>query len=170
MMNIRIASLEDAEEIVNIKKEIIFSTDFFLRTSDEPQEEAEDYKKKIKSSQENGGLTIVAEDNSQIIGFLSFSRPKYIRVHHTGSFGMGIKQGFHKLGIGTKLLSYFLEWAKEQKGLKKICLEVFSINERAIQLYKRLGFSEEGKQINQIGLKDGSYADLIFMSLFIEEY
>ncbi|MGG0509418.1 GNAT family protein [Priestia megaterium] len=60
-----------------------------------------------------------------------------------------------------------MEWSKEQKGLGKINLDVFSNNKRAIHLYKKLGFKEEGKQINQIKLKDGSHADIIFMALSI---
>ncbi len=81
---------------------------------------------------------------------------------------MGIEPGFYNMGIGSKLLSHFIEWAKEQEGLEKICLYVFSNNERAINLYKRLGFKEEGRRINQIRFKDGSYADIIFMVLYIE--
>lgn len=167
MVNIRLASIEDAEEIVLIKKEIVFSTEVFLRTPSEPQEEAKDYQKKIKLREVNGGITLIAEYNNQVVGFLSFSRPTYMRVNHTGTFGMGIKKGFRKQGIGISLLSYLIEWGKKQKGLEKICLEVFSNNEQAIQLYRRLGFKEEGKQINQLQLKDGSYSDLIFMSLFL---
>ncbi|WP_235988876.1 GNAT family N-acetyltransferase [Aquibacillus kalidii] len=66
-------------------------------------------------------------------------------------------------------MSYFVNWAKEQQGLEKICLEVFSNNTLGIHLYKRFGFREEGKQINQIRLKDGSHADVVFMSLFLKE-
>ncbi|MDA1761002.1 GNAT family N-acetyltransferase [Bacillus cereus] len=55
---------------------------------------------------------------------------------------------FIGMGIGSKLLSHFIEWAKEQEGLEKICMDVFSNNERTINLYKRLGFKEEGRKIN----------------------
>ncbi|KEK21167.1 GNAT family N-acetyltransferase [Bacillus gaemokensis] len=168
MINIRKAKVKDAREIVAIKKEIVETTEFFLRSPEEPQEKAEEYQKKIQTRQKNGGLTLVVEFNDQVIGFLSFSRSSYIRLHHAGSFGMGIKQEFSNIGIGTKFLSYFIEWAKEQEGLEKICLDVFSNNERAINLYKRLGFREEGRQINQIRFKDGSYADIVFMALYIK--
>lgn len=168
MMNIRRATVEDAREIVVIKQKIVESTNFFLRSPEEPQEKAEDYQKKIQTGQGNGGLTLVVEFNDQVIGFLSFSRSSYMRLHHAGSFGMGIKPEFGNAGIGTKLLSYFIEWAKQQEGLEKICLDVFSNNKRAINLYKRLGFREEGRQINQIRFKDGSYADIILMALYIK--
>ncbi|MGX5519130.1 N-acetyltransferase family protein [Bacillus cereus] len=113
-------------------------------------------------------MTLVVEFNDQIIGFLSFSRFPYMLLNHTGSFGMGIKPEFSNMEIGTKLLSYFIKWAKEQEGLEKGCLDVFSNNERAINLYKGLGFREEGRQINQIRFKDGSYANIIFIALYIK--
>ncbi|QTL52455.1 GNAT family N-acetyltransferase [Priestia aryabhattai] len=167
MLNVRIATVEDADAIVAIKQEIVITNDFLLRLPEEVQETAEEYRKKIQMRQENGGLTLIVEFNSQVVGFLSFQRPSYMRLHHTGSFGICVKQEFSNKGVGTTLLSYLIEWSKEQKGLEKINLDVFSNNKRAIHLYKKLGFKEEGKQINQIRLKDGSYADIVFMALSI---
>ncbi|WP_235988875.1 GNAT family N-acetyltransferase [Aquibacillus kalidii] len=94
MIEIRLASIEDAEALALIKHEIVTSTDFYLRTPQDPRETTEDYKRKIIQKQQNDGLTIVAVeniDNTKIVGFLSFSRPTYQRINHTGSFGMGIK-------------------------------------------------------------------------------
>lgn len=167
MMNIRIATIEDADAIVAIKQEIVGTTDSLLRLPEEVQETAEEYRKKIQMRQEGGGLTLIAEFNDQVIGFLSFYRPSYMRLHHTGSFGISVKHEFSNKRVGTTLLSYLIEWAKEQEGLEKINLDVFSNNKGAIHLYKKLGFKEEGRQINQIKLKDGSYADIILMALFI---
>ncbi len=145
MMNIRRATVEDARKKFVVSTILCFITTISLASPEEPQEKAEDYQKKIQTGQENGGLTLVVEFNDQVIGFLSFSRSSYMRLHHAGSFGMGIKPEFGNAGIGTKLLSHFIEWAKEQEGLEKVCLDVFSNNERAINLYKRLGFREEGE-------------------------
>ncbi|XQY90028.1 GNAT family N-acetyltransferase [Metabacillus sp. HB246100] len=167
MVNIRLANVNDAEEIVLLKKEIVYSTEYYLRTPKEKQEESGDYEKKIIQRQKGGGLVIVAVKNNKVIGFLSFSRPQYRRLNHTGSFGMGIKQEFRNMGIGTRLLSYLIEWATAQEGLEKICLEVFSNNESGIYLYERLGFKVEGKQANQIKLENDTYADLLLMSLFL---
>ena len=165
MLSVRTATLEDAKLIVAIKEEIVKTTDFFLRLPEDDQETAEEYRKKIRKKQESGGLTIIAESNNVVIGFLSFSRSSYKRLYHTGSFGVGIKIEHLNKGVGTKLLSYLIKWAKEQDGLEKINLDVFSNNQQAIHLYKKLGFKEEGKQINQVRLKDGSYADVIYMAL-----
>ncbi|PFK43444.1 GNAT family N-acetyltransferase [Priestia megaterium] len=167
MLNIRIANPEDAEKIVAIKKDIVMATDFLLRLPEDEQEIAEEYRKKMQKKQESGGLTLIIEHIDEAIGFLSFSRSPYKRLCHTGSFGISVKPECSNMGAGTKLLSYLIKWAKEQEGLEKINLDVFSNNKPAIHLYQKLGFKEEGKQVNQIKLKDGSYADIILMSLSI---
>ncbi|MGX5519129.1 hypothetical protein [Bacillus cereus] len=49
MINIRRATVEDARVIVVIKKKIVETTNFFLRSPEEPQEKAEEYQKKIQT-------------------------------------------------------------------------------------------------------------------------
>ncbi|MEH7359610.1 GNAT family N-acetyltransferase [Priestia megaterium] len=165
MLNVRIANPKDAEKIVAIKKDIVMTNDVLLRLPEDKQETVDEYQQKIQKKQDNGGLTLIVERTDEVIGFLSFSRPSYKRLYHTGSFGISVKSEHSNLGAGTKLLSYLIRWAKEQGELEKINLDVFSNNKPAIHLYQKLGFKEEGKQVNQIKLKDGSYADIIFMSL-----
>lgn len=165
MLNIRIANPKDAEKIIAIKKDIVMTNDVLLRLPADKQETVDEYRKKMQKKQDNGGLTLIIERKDEVIGFLSFSRSSYKRLYHTGSFGISVKPECSNLGAGTELLSYLIKWAKEQEGLEKINLDVFSNNKPAIHLYQKLGFEEEGKQVNQIKLKDGSYADILFVSL-----
>ncbi|HDR7854648.1 GNAT family N-acetyltransferase [Bacillus paranthracis] len=168
-MKIRIASVEDAEYILSIKQEIILSTSFFVSSPSEIPSNFKKEKQRIEDSVEKGGVTLIAEIDNAIVGFLSFSRNPMERLHHVGSFGMGIKKEFCNYGIGTKMLSYLINWAKAQKGLEKICLGVLSNNKRAIHVYKKLGFQEEGRQIKQIKFENGEYADDILMALHLKE-
>ncbi|MGG3546244.1 N-acetyltransferase family protein [Bacillus paranthracis] len=168
-MKIRIASVEDAEYTLSIKQEIILSTSFFVSSPSEISSNFKKEKQRIEDSVEKGGVTLIAEIDNAIVGFLSFSRNTMERLHHVGSFGMGIKKEFCNYGIGTKMLSYLINWAKAQKGLEKICLGVLSNNKRAIHVYKKLGFQEEGGQIKQIKFENGEYADDILMALHLKE-
>ena len=51
---------------------------------------------------------------------------------------------------------------------REICLGVVSVNDRAIKVYKRMGFVEEGEQRKQIKYEDGSYGDDVLMGFYIE--
>lgn len=45
-------------------------------------------------------------------------------------------------GIMTHALNVLIKWTKDTLGVKKILLEVFSDNQKAINLYERIGFQE----------------------------
>ncbi|MBG9813987.1 GNAT family acetyltransferase [Bacillus endophyticus] len=167
MIRIRKATEQDAAHIVEIKNEIARNTTFFLRSQDDDEEREEDYRRKIGEREKKGGLTIVAEEGGKVIGFLSFSRVPYVRFCHTGTFGMGVKRDFRGSGAGSSLLQYLIRWGIEEEGLEKIDLEVFSHNEKAIRLYQKFGFCEEGRQRKGMKIREEQYSDVIFMGLFV---
>ncbi|PEL51659.1 N-acetyltransferase [Bacillus toyonensis] len=69
-------------------------------------------------------------------------------------------------GIGRALLETLINWAKNNSKIEKVCLEVMEDNLGAIQLYKNLGFFEEGRKAKGVKLDDG-YQNLILMALFV---
>lgn len=167
MLHIREAKGSDAAEILYIRKSIISQNEFFISTSEEFHVDVEAQKKKTITNSQQGGVTFVAEDSKRIVGFLVFTRNSMKRLNHTGSFGMGILGGYRNQGVGTKLLLQLIDWAKIQEGIEKICLGVLSTNERAIKVYEKLGFKEEGREKRQIKFEDGRYADNVLMALYL---
>jgi RimJ/RimL family protein N-acetyltransferase len=59
-----------------------------------------------------------------------------------------------------------IDWASRSPAAGKIELIVRSSNERALRLYRKFGFREEGRFRNRIRLADGSYIDDISMAWF----
>ena len=55
-------------------------------------------------------------------------------------------------GIGKKMVGYILIYAKEA-GLKEVYLHVAEDNERAIQLYQKMGFEMIGKREDVLKMK-----------------
>lgn len=168
---IRLAKEIDAESIMNIRKEIILSettTKFFIVSPNNVPNDMNAEREKIRKSNEKGNLYIVYEVDKKVVGFLIFNRYELERLRHAGTMGMGIKEAYCNQGIGTELIEFLISWAKKQKDLEKICLGVVSINDRAIRVYKRMGFVEEGRQRKQIKYEDGSYGDDVLMGFYIK--
>ena len=92
-----------------------------------------------------------------------FQSPHRKRLAHTGTFGMMVLNEYRGLGIGKILLEKIITWAEHNPYIEKISLGVFSTNERAIALYKKMGFVEEGRKINEIKLNDKQYIDDVLM-------
>ncbi|MGG0277769.1 GNAT family N-acetyltransferase [Bacillus rhizoplanae] len=167
-MFIREATEKDAEGILFIRKSIISQKEFFIPTSEEFHVDTEMQQKKTITNSQQGGVTFVAEDSGRIVGFLTFNRNTMKRLNHTGSFGMGIFDDYRNQGVGTKMLLQLVDWAKTQDGIEKICLGVLSTNKRAIKVYEKIGFKEEGREKKHIKFENGQYADNIIMALHLK--
>ena len=77
---------------------------------------------------------------------------------------MGILPEFRGKGIGSRLVEAALDKAWEF-GLEKVELEVYTINEPAIALYRKHGFVEEGLHKNYRKL-NGQTFDCLAMARY----
>ncbi|TVY07864.1 GNAT family N-acetyltransferase [Paenibacillus cremeus] len=91
--------------------------------------------------------------------------------HEHGRAGIGILLAPESRGSGYGRLAMeqMIDLGFRQLRLHKIYLTTRSINERAIQLYTRLGFVTEGR-LRQHAYVDGAYSDTLFMGLLSEEW
>lgn len=167
-ITIRTAKLEDASRILQIQQEVIAEGDFLTTDSSEFFKTVEQQKDWIdKILQNNRETILVAETQKKIVGWLVFLSPGRIKLSHTGSFGMMIQKDFRGKGIGKLLIKGILEWAKLNPFIEKVSLGVFSTNESAIALYKKMGFIEEGRKIREFKKNDNEYIDDILMYKFV---
>lgn len=66
------------------------------------------------------------------------------------------------------MLKTLLEWAQANPLIEKVGLAVFSTNARVIELYRRLGFVEEGRRAKEIKFGPGKYVDEVLMGRFVK--
>lgn len=74
---------------------------------------------------------------------------------------------YRGLGLGRRACEFIIDFGFNTLKLHKIYLEVNSYNKNAYNLYKKLGFVEEGCFREQI-FHQGKYYDEIYMGLFHE--
>jgi ribosomal protein S18 acetylase RimI-like enzyme len=67
-------------------------------------------------------------------------------------------------GAGTALMRELMGWASCQPELEKIELLVRATNTRAIALYRRFGFVDEGRFRRRVRTTDGALVDDIAMA------
>lgn len=110
----------------------------------------------------------VAEVEGQFAGAgRLFPGGEHTLFQHTAELGMFVLPPFRRQGIGRLLVYWLLNWALEV-GLAKINLCVFATNKPALNLYRSIGFFEEGRQLRQIR-QAGKEIDLIWMGLFLPQ-
>jgi RimJ/RimL family protein N-acetyltransferase len=110
---------------------------------------------------------LVALDEERVVGWCEVRRDLLPGRAHTGLLGMGLRAGHRGQGLGRQLIERALRLAHE-RGFERIELLVRSPNERAIRLYARAGFREEGRKRDALRL-DGQSEDEVLMALHLQE-
>jgi RimJ/RimL family protein N-acetyltransferase len=72
-------------------------------------------------------------------------------------------------GYGTEAMQLALEYAFLELNLRRVTLDVFEYNPRAIRSYEKAGFRHEGRQRGAL-FKEGKRWDLIHMGILRDEW
>lgn len=169
-VTIRTAATYDAAAILACSRATLTdSPEFNLLEPDELSFTVEQEAGWIRSHLEKPShLCIVAEnDRGEIVGLLNFNNGSRRRTSHAGSFGMNVSAAWRDLGLGSVLLEKFLGWARANNELERIGLCVHANNVRAIALYRKMGFREEGRIFKEIKYGPDHYADTVHMGLWL---
>jgi len=68
-------------------------------------------------------------------------------------------------GHGRRIVTQVCDYLRDFVGLRKVSLEVLASNERAVSLYRSLGFEEEGRLKSQY-FTGGTFEDVLILSRF----
>jgi len=165
-IKIREIEVEDYKELLDFMKKVKGETNFLLGYPNEIKMSYEDEKehiKKVKSSETSNYFVVMK--NNKMIGCIGFNGNTARKMKHYGTIGISVLKEYWGRGIATTLLEKLISWSKE-KGIKKINLDVFENNERAIKLYEKFGFKLEG--CIEDGIFDGeNYINLLVYGLKI---
>ena len=104
----------------------------------------------------------VALVDGRVVGALGFTMEM-----GRADLGMMVADGLRSQGIGTALMDAAVEGAR-QKGAHKMTLTVWPHNQRALGLYRKFGFEEEGRYRRHWRRKSGELWDMIAMGLVLD--
>ncbi|WP_114765508.1 GNAT family N-acetyltransferase [Vibrio rhodolitus] len=107
--------------------------------------------------------SFVAEVDGKVVGNIGFEHLQRPRLNHCGSFGLGVHDSFHGLGIASKLIETVLDLADNWLQIKRIQIEVNVDNHAAIACYKKFGFVVEGEAECSV-FRDGEYVNTYYMA------
>lgn len=164
---IKEAKKEDAQAMIDFYNIVGGQTDFLLFGKNEFNRELKDYENYIESTiKEDNSIILVATIDDQIKSIASINSNKKSRTKHVGTLGIVVEEQYCGLGLGRKLIDYLIDWAKSNGITKKISLLTRQDNIRAIELYKKIGFEEEG-MLRKDNYIDGVYHNTIMMGLIL---
>lgn len=126
-----------------------------------PSEEV--WKKRLEEATE-GMYALVACVEGEVVAMAGLHLfPKSPRRSHAGHVGLVVHDNWQSKGVGTALMQALIDLADKWLNLSRLELTVFTDNEPALKLYKKLGFAIEGTH-RKYAFRDGAYADAYSMA------
>lgn len=156
-LKIRDIKIEDYKEISKIRK-MPGVMENILSNKDE---EEELIKEKIINRGKNQ-YWYVAEENGKVIGLGILMNHGNLRKKHVGVITLMVNSDYQNKGVGSLLMDKLINLS-ESLNIIRLELCVFRDNYKAINLYKKFGFKEEGIKVKS-ALKNGEYIDEFMMA------
>lgn len=165
---IRDAHPEDAEILCNAERQVaLLNAGLLVSLPDELH--VVSFQDRISKANQGMGKYLVAEAHGEMVGHASLWPMGLWQVSHVFRLDMCIHQGHWGQGHGRALLSALIDWARQNPLVHKVELLVRSSNTPAIQLYRTLGFKDEGRHIDRVKLADGQFVDDLAMGLVVAQ-
>jgi putative acetyltransferase len=158
-ITIRAAEPEDAARIsAHLSQVGVFEG--LLQVPDVPVASRLEYLQKF----EPNACRLVAVAGNEIVGAAGLHLLQAsLRRMHVRYLGLSVSPEWQGRGVGRQLLARLLDWADNWAGVLRVELHVHTDNDRAIALYRKMGFVEEGRH-KAYGLKNGRYVDTFSMA------
>jgi ribosomal protein S18 acetylase RimI-like enzyme len=158
-MRIRRATIEDAPALAEQMK-VVVDEDRWLGT--QRDRTVGELTERFRSGLEDGHILFALEDGQRIVGAIGIHPTRIGGVH---SLGMSILAEYRGGGWGRRLIEVALDAAREAV-VRKVTLEVWPDNGRAVSLYASCGFDVEGYKRDHYPRLDGSVRSSILMARF----
>ncbi len=104
-----------------------------------------------------------------VIGQCEISNIEWDASNHVGVLGIIIRKKYRDMYVGKNLIDFAIRESKRLNNKEKIILSSFSINERALHLFKKLHFKVLGIRKKQFFM-ESEYVDEVMMELWIDDY
>ncbi|TDX46335.1 GNAT family N-acetyltransferase [Orenia marismortui] len=165
-MIIREIQKKDAEDFLELCKKLDRETEFLLLEPGERNLTVAEQKRKIINIQDARNKNIfLVEDEGSLIAYLGAYGGEFKRNFNTIYIVVAVLEDYTGQGIGSRLFHHLEQWGQEEE-FHRFELTVMSHNNRAINLYKKMGFEIEGLRKDALFIS-GKYIDEYYMSKLI---
>ena len=166
---LRNGDFDDGQAVYDIFILTHGQTDYLLSYPEEnsftPKQEAEFLKGKTESPNE---IEIIAVVDDKVVGTAGIECVgRKFKTRHRADFGISVDKNYWRLGIGDALTAACIECAKKA-GYTQLELRAVAENRAAINLYKKHGFIEYGRDPRGFNSRTSGYQELVYMRLELD--
>lgn len=160
---------DDARALLALHMGVLGEGRWFITEAHEFSGSVEQRVRQIRDLARSPSSTcLVARQGGAIVGYLTAQGGVLRRMRHSAKLEIMVAEEARGRGVGSALLAACVRWATDNPHLVKLGLNVFADNVRAIDLYARHGFLEEGRRLREYRMEDGTYRDDVLMYRFVD--
>ncbi|MGE5631852.1 MAG: GNAT family N-acetyltransferase [Caulobacteraceae bacterium] len=169
-VRLRAVEKEDIPKLVKIRNDEGTLTNLFSRLPHPVSVHAEElsYVEKCKKKYPDEVDLLIEKLDGTIIGKCGTKQTRWKDSETTVHIFIGGDENRGK-GYGTEAMKLLIRFIFEQMNIRRIRLNVFSFNERAVKSYEKLGFKVEAVSREAV-FRYGCYYDLYEMGILRDEY
>jgi L-phenylalanine/L-methionine N-acetyltransferase len=162
---IRAAAPRDARSFLELYRTVA-DEGRFIRT-ERPARDVGHYRRAFRASVTSGRARLVAVEGDRVVGEIGIEREEHPVTRHVATIGMMVAPDRRGAGVGSALLRAAIDWAR-RSGVEKLELSVYPDNDAARALYRKFGFTEEGRLTGHSKKRTG-YLDEVMMGRWLIE-
>jgi len=163
MINIRNATENDLQPMLDIYNEIIMNTTAIFQYDPHTLEQRKEW---FAQKKKENYPVFVAEENNMIVGFSTFGQFRNWQAYkYSVENSVYIKADQRGKGIGKLLLQPLIDAAKQMR-LHTIIAGIVADNEASMALHQKFGFVEVA-HFKEVGYKFDKWLDLKFLQLML---
>ncbi|NUQ36110.1 MAG: GNAT family N-acetyltransferase [Planctomycetaceae bacterium] len=160
---VRSALPDDAQAILDVATSVLAENQFTLTTVEEIKGLQQQVERIADMNQAERAIILLAEVDGRAVGAADFRCGTKKRNAHHGDFGVSVLKPWRDQGVGHALVTTIIDWAAAHPDIEAVRLSVDPTNARAIAVYRKLGFVDEGVLKRSVKYEDGRYADSLLM-------
>lgn len=169
VVTIRPTQPTDAPQLLQVMKKIGGETDFLIMDEHGLSLTEEQLAMQLAAFLESANnLSLVALAGEKIIGMASVLAEDNPRVAHIGEVGISVLKDYWGMGLGAAMMEEIIWWAENSGVIRRLELTVQTRNKRAIHLYQKFGFTQEGKMQRSFLTAQNEFIDAYLMALLID--
>lgn len=118
---------------------------------------------------ELGAVTFAIEHVGSVVGCIQYTEqtdPDY----RSAAVDIFVSAAVHGRGVGSDAMRTLIAWLIDERGHRRLTVDPATANERAIHVYRRLGFEPVGVLRRYERVEDDEYRDALLLELLAEEF
>lgn len=167
LISLKVPREKDAKKLIDYfnkvggeSNNLLFGENEFSLTISQEEQHIKRMRNDINS------LMLIGLDGEEIVSCAQISCYRRSRIAHNAETSLSVRKDYWNMGLGSKMLSNIIDFAKHNESILNVCLSVNSDNIAALRLYEKSGFKVVGKHHRNFKVND-EYIDEILMDLYL---